>query len=258
MAHVTSYAAGTPSWVELSTFDPVDAARFYGTLFDWSIVPDEPRRGNRRWCTFDDHVVAGIGPAAPPDESPSWLTHISVADADVTATVIVANGGSLMVQPVDVGDSGRLAVAADPNGAVFAIWQPMTHVGAGIVDEPNTVCWFELTTRGKNAAIAFYDAVFGWRPHHHGDGAADYVEFHLDDQSIAGLLPMVGTWPSTLSNHWTVYFAVDDVDDMTARAVDLGGTVVMPPSEILPGRFAIMNDPQGATFSVLTFHPEAA
>jgi predicted enzyme related to lactoylglutathione lyase len=264
MPHVTEYAPGTPSWVDLGTPDPGDAARFYSHLFDWTIHEGPPETGGYRMCMYDDRPVAGIGPQLDPAVPPWWTTYITVTDVDATAAAIVANGGTLEVEPLAVLDAGRLAVAADPSGATFSVWQPGTHIGAGIVNDANTFCWNELTTRDKDGSIAFYSAVFGWRPHHHGDSAADYVEFHLDDRSVAGLMPMAGggTWPTDRPtrgpNFWLVYFAVDDVDETAARAIELGGLVALPPTEILPGRFAVVTDAQGAMFSIITFHQEAA
>ena len=259
MPHVNEYAPGTPSWVDLGTHDPIGASRFYSQLFDWTVLEGPAETGGYRMCLYEDRPVAGIGRQANPEVAPWWTTYISVADVDATAATIVANGGTLEVAPLDVLDAGRLAVAVDPGGAAFSVWQPGTHFGAGIVNDPNTFCWNELTTRDKDGSIAFYSEVFGWRPHHHGDSDADYVEFHVDDRSIAGLMPRVGDgWPADLPNHWMVYFAVDDVDATAARVVELGGVVSVAPTEILPGRFAVVNDPQGAMFSIITFRLEAA
>ena len=259
MSNVTEYVPGTPSWVDLSTPDPDDAARFYGQLFGWTIPDGAADEDRYRTCQYDDRPVAGIGRQPNLDAPPWWNTYVSVADADQTAAAIVANGGTMLVRPTTVADSGRMAMATDQAGAVFSLWQPGAHIGAGVVNEANAFCWNELTTRDKDGSLEFYRRVFGWRPHHHGDSAGDYVEFHLDDRSIAGMMPMVGdVWPADLPNHWMVYFAVDDVDATAARVFELGGVVAIQPTEILPGRFAVVNDAQGAVFSVITFRQEAA
>jgi uncharacterized protein len=259
MPHVTEYDPGTPSWVDLSTPDPDGAAQFYRELFDWTIPDGAADAGGYRTCMYDGQPVAGIGLQSNADAPPWWHTSVSVDDVDQTAAAIVANGGTMLTEPMTVTDRGRMAMASDQAGAQFSLWQPGTHIGAGIVNETNTFCWNELTTRDKDGSLAFYGAVFGWRAHHHGDSASDYVEFHLDDRSIAGLMPMVGdVWPADLPNHWMVYFAVDDVDAAAARVFDLGGVVAIQPTEILPGRFAVVNDAQGAMFSVITYRLEAA
>jgi predicted enzyme related to lactoylglutathione lyase len=190
---------------------------------------------------------------------PWWTTYISVADVQQSADAVVANGGSVQVPPMDVLDAGRLAVVTDPGGAGLSLWQPRRHIGAGIVNEVNTFCWNELFTREPARSIEFYSAVFGWRPHHHGDSDGDYVEFHLEDRSVAGMIPTVGDmWSADMPNHWMVSFAVDDVDESATRAEELGGGVAVPPSENLWGRFAVLIDPQGAVFSIITYRLEAA
>ena len=269
MPHVTAYAPGSPSWVDLGTPDPDAAATFYGGLFGWTIVAGPKESGGYRMCLLDDQPVAGIGPQPNPDMPPWWMSYITVADADRSAATIEAAGGMVVVAPMDVLDVGRMAVARDVAGAVFSIWQPRWHIGAHVVNEPNTLCWNELTTRAKGESIEFYRAVFDWHAQAHGDAPGDYVEFHLrtagptalpgGDSAIAGLMPMVGDmWPAELPNHWMVYFATEDVDDAVVRVNDLGGSVSVPPTEIPPGRFAVVNDPQGAVFSLLTFRPDAA
>jgi predicted enzyme related to lactoylglutathione lyase len=260
MPVMTKYEPGTPSWVDLGTSDPDDAGRFYSGLFGWAIMEGPPEAGGYRICELDGKPVAGMGPRMNPDMPPWWATYISVADADETAAAIRADGGSIIVDPFDVLDVGRMAVAGDPAGAMFSIWQPRAHIGAGIVNEPNTLCWNELTTREPQHSIEFYGAVFGWTatllP---TGGPADYTEFHVGDRGIAGLMPMTGdSWPADLPNHWMVYFAVEDCDAAVARVEELGGKQMMAPTDVPPGRFATVTDPQGAVFSVIAVHPAAA
>ncbi len=253
MPEMTKYEPGTPSWVDLGTPDPVDASRFYSGLFGWTIDEGPPEAGGYRMCLLDNKPVAGLGPQINTDMPPWWTTYITVADADESAVAIKADGGSVLVEPFDVLDVGRMAVAADPAGAMFSIWQARTHFGAGIVNDPNTWCWNELTTRDPQRSVEFYGAVFGWSA---GllpmAGAADYTEFRVGDRGIAGMLPMEGdSWPADLPNHWMVYFAVDDCEAAAAKVEPLGGKVAVPPTEVPPGTFAVFHDPQGAVFSVI-------
>jgi predicted enzyme related to lactoylglutathione lyase len=194
------------------------------------------------------------------DMPPFWTTYISVADADETSVAIKEDGGSLLVEPMDVMDVGRMAVALDPTGAVFSIWQPRSHIGAGIVNDVNTFCWNELMTRNPQRSVEFYGAVFGWTANILPDaGVTNYTEFHLGGRGIAGMLPMEGdTWPADMPNHWIVYFAVENCDDAVALVEELGGVVIVPPTEVPPGKFAVVKDPQGAVFSVIALHPAAA
>jgi uncharacterized protein len=260
MALMTKYEPGTPSWVDLGTSDPAEASRFYSELFGWTIDEGPPEAGGYRMCMLDDQAVAGLGPQMNADMPPSWSTYISVASADETAAAIKEDGGSVIVEPMDVMDVGRMAVAADPGGAVFSIWQPRSHAGAGLVNDPNTWCWNELTTRDPQHSVEFYGAVFGWTatllP---TAGPNDYTEFHVADRGIAGMMPMVGdAWPADLPNHWMVYFAVDDCDAAVAKVEALDGEVIMPPKDVPPGTFAVVKDPQGAVFSIIAMRPAAA
>jgi predicted enzyme related to lactoylglutathione lyase len=259
MPEMTKYAPGTPSWVDLGTPDPADASRFYSGLFGWSITDGPPEAGGYRMCMLDGKPVAGLGPQMNTDMPPWWTTYISVADADETAAAIKADGGTVMMDPFDVLDVGRMAVAADPAGAVFSIWQPRLHAGAGIVNEPNTMCWNELTTREPQHSVEFYGAVFGWTAKLLPMPGVDYTEFHIGDRGVAGMMPMVGdAWPAEIPNHWMVYFAVDDCDAAASLVEELGGKVVVPPTDVPPGRFAVLNDPQGAVFSLIALRPPAA
>jgi len=260
MPEMTKYDPGTPSWVDLGTPDPVDASRFYSGLFGWSIEAGPPEAGGYRMCLLDGKPVAGLGPQMNPDMPPWWTTYITVADADETAAAIIADGGTILVEPMDVLDVGRMAVANDPAGATFSIWQPGTHAGAGIVNDANSLCWNELTTRDPQRSVEFYGAVFGWTANIlTTQGVPNYTEFHLGSKAIAGMMPMEGDqWSPEIPNHWMVYFAVEDCDAAVARVEELGGQVLMQPIDVPPGRFAVVKDPQGAVFSVIALHPAAA
>jgi uncharacterized protein len=260
MPEITKYEPGTPSWVDLGTPDPDDASRFYSGLFGWTIDEGPPETGGYRMCLLDGKPVAGLGPQMNTDMPPWWTTYISVADADETAAAIKEDGGTVILEPMDVLDVGRMAVAADPAGAMFSIWQPKVHIGAAIVDEPNSLCWNELTTRDPQKSVEFYGAVFGWGA---GllpmEGTEDYTEFRLGQRGIAGMMPMEGdSWPAEIPNHWMVYFAVEDCKAAAARVEELGGTVAVPPTEVPPGTFAVLKDPQGAVFSVIEPRPQTA
>ncbi len=260
MPEMTKYEPGTPSWVDLGTSDPVDASRFYSGLFGWSIMEGPPEAGGYRMCMLDGKPVAGLGTQMNTDMPPWWTTYISVADADETAAAIKEDGGSIFVEPMDVLDVGRMAVAADPAGAMFSIWQPRLHIGAGIVNDVNSFCWNELTTRDPQRSVEFYGAVFGWTANILPDvGVANYTEFHVGGRGIAGMMPMAGdSWPADMPNHWMVYFAVENCEAAVALVVELGGAVMVPPTEVPPGKFAVVKDPQGAVFSIIALHPTAA
>lgn len=145
-----------------------------------------------------------------------------------------------------------MAVAQDTGGAFISFWEPGQHIGAQLVNEHGTLTWNELTTRAVDESTTFYADVLGWTTNDVGSDHGAYYEWKRGDAPVAGMMPMVGDmWPPDLPNHWMVYFAVDDPDAIAAHCTELGGTVSVPPQDIPPGRFAVLNDPQGAAFSVL-------
>jgi uncharacterized protein len=244
-----SYAPGTPSWVDIGTPDPAGAAAFYGALFGWESEEGPPEAGGYRMCMVRDKPVAGIGPQMNPDMPPFWTTYISVDDADATVAKAQELGGMVYVEPMTVLTVGRMAVCADPAGAAFSVWQPMDHIGAGLVNEPGTLSWNELMTVDIPGAIEFYGALFGWTAAT-STGPTPYTEFKLDGRSIAGMMAKPEGVPAEVPPMWMVYFAVEDADAAVAQITGLGGSVLMPAMDIEPGRFATVMDPYGATFNV--------
>jgi predicted enzyme related to lactoylglutathione lyase len=98
------------------------------------------------------------------------------------------------------------------------------------------------------AAASFYEKLFGWKPNTMQMGPMEYTEFKLGDRSIGGAMkpPMEGM-PAV----WGIYFAVDDTDKAAEIAAANGGTVMQPPTDIPPGRMAVIVDPAGAFFSAI-------
>lgn len=187
----------------------------------------------------------------------AWMTQVSVTDADETAAKIAKAGGQVIVAPMDVFTQGRFAVVTDQAGAPFGLWQPRDMSGADIFNVDGAYTWSELTTRDPLGSKDFYREVFGWEAHDRENGPVTYTTFKVDGSPAAGLMPMEGDmWPADLPNHWMVYFAVDDHDAKAKLAEDLGGAASVPPQDIAPGRFAVLNDPQGAYFSIIKMNPD--
>ena len=206
---VATYDEGVPSWVDLGTSDIGTAARFYGELFGWE-APELPvEAGGYRVCTLRGQPVAGLGPQMNPGP-PVWATYVNTADAEAVASRVTANGGRVLAAPMDVIDAGRMAVFADPGGAVISLWQPNRHPGAGIVNEPGAYSWSELITTDIEGAVAFYPAVFGWGVSRNPPAPApvQYVEWKVGDRSVGGMLPKPPMIPAEVPPFWGVYFAV--------------------------------------------------
>ncbi|MBB4665029.1 VOC family protein [Conexibacter arvalis] len=260
MSERDSYEPGTPNWVDHASDDPERAAEFYGALFDWEredvMPPDAP--GRYVICRLRGRDVAAVG-SQMEEGPPAWNTYVAVDDADAAAERASAAGGTVLAAPFDVFDAGRMAVVQDPGGAVFSLWQARRQAGAGIVNEPGTLCWNELTTRDADGSLRFYRELFGWRAVELETGGGRYFTWHLDgddepgaETAVGGMMPMDGEiWPPELPAHWMVYFNVDETDAAAARAVELGGAVAVEPFDTAAGRIAVLNDPLGAVFSVI-------
>jgi predicted enzyme related to lactoylglutathione lyase len=160
---------------------------------------------------------------------------------------------------MDVLDVGRMAVFTDSVGAFISVWQPGTHPGAQLVNEPGTWSWSELVTTDLEASKAFYGAVFDWGANTQGAGPmGSYTEWQVGGRSVGGMMLKPPMLPAEVPPHWAVYFAVADTDAAVARVAELGGSVMMPAMDIEPGRFAVVADPTGAVFNVIALKPELA
>jgi len=260
MPERTSYASGTPSWVDIQTSDTSAAKGFYGSLFGWSFVDNPIDEANGVYYSIatvrglDVAAVAPLGEQAAAGVPPHWNSYVSVDDVDATTANVEAAGGHVHAPPFDVMDAGRMSVVQDPTGAIILLWQAKSNIGAKLVNEANTFSWSELITPDIPKAADFYNKLLGWTSVTHGEGAGAYTEFQLGGNSIAGAMnpPMPGIPPM-----WGIYFSVDDCDASVEKVKSLGGAVMAGPMDIEPGRFAAVADPQGAVFSVITMNEPA-
>jgi predicted enzyme related to lactoylglutathione lyase len=251
MTERTSYEPGTPSWVDLATPDPDAAKRFYGELFGWEAEDAGPPEETGGYAMFKlrGKLVAGVGPLMDPNQPPVWSTYVSADDADAVVARAKEAGAQALVEPMDVMDAGRMAVLAHPAGGIVGVWQPGRHTGAELVNEPGALTWNQLHTRDMDGAVAFYNAVFGWT---RGDFGGQPV-FNLGDRGIGGVMDMPPGMPDEVPAFWMTVFAVQDTDAAVAKTGELGGRVLTPPSDIPNvGKFAVLQDPQGVVFAVIS------
>lgn len=239
------------AWVELATPDAAASREFYSKLFGWQVeVQPDPQYGGYGMARIGGADIAGIGPKRSADAPTAWSIHVGTDDVDSLADKVAAAGGTVLAPPFDVGDQGRMAVFADPTGAAISAWQA-AGMRAFKHDEPNTLGWAELNSRGLEKAIPFYESVFGWtrKTTPFGEGQ-EYTEFQVDGESVAGALEMNPQVPAEVPSYWMVYFAIADVDGMYRKAIDLGAREMLAPQDYPGGRFAILSDPQGASFAL--------
>jgi predicted enzyme related to lactoylglutathione lyase len=250
---IERYDDGVPSWVDLGSTDLAKSKEFYGGLFGWNCPEGPPEAGGYSVCDLGGKTVAGLGPKMNPAMPTVWMTYVNVDSADDAVGKVSANGGTVFMPPMDVMEAGRMAVFADPVGAVIGLWQPNQHTGAQLVNEPGALCWNELITTDLDASKAFYKAVFGWDAEDQGPpgGPPAYTEWKLAGRSIGGMMPKSAEMPAEMPPNWGVYFTVADTDATVAKAQELGGSVLMGPTDIEPGRFAVLSDNVGAVFNVL-------
>lgn len=268
MSHRDHYPPGVPCWVETLTADPAAAQRFYSGIFGWEFVGSgplpEPGPAEYFVARHHDHDVAGIAPLPPEPMTappPAWGTHVSVADVEQAAARAVSAGGSLPLEPFDALPAGRLAVVADPAGAVICLWEPGSRPGAALVNEPSAWAMSMLSTSDPEGAQAFYGELFGWRAEAFEAGPGPtmwlwrlpgYVGGEPEQPVPRDVVAVMAALDESVPGpgpHWGVDFWIADADAAAAAAAELGGSVVATPVEVAGFRRTVLADPQGAVFS---------
>ncbi|MEU6759606.1 VOC family protein [Streptomyces sp. NPDC046685] len=257
----TDYKDGSPNWVDLATPDVDGAAAFYEGLFGWDFQPGGEEVGGYGMFHLGGKTVAGAM-TVPPEQSPSaWQVYFQTSDADATAEAVTGAGGTVLFEPMDVMDFGRMAVFADPAGVGFGVWQPRRNTGLGAVTDVGTLCWTELYTGDVAAAGAFYRAVLGWEisemPFEGGTYTMVKPAGTSDEAAFGGLVPIsMDPVEDAERPYWTPYFEVADCDVTAAKAEESGGKVRLTPVFMEGvGRFAKLADPFGARFAVIASAP---
>ena len=249
MGERSEHAPGTFSWAELATGDTEAAKAFYSALFGWE-PEDHPIPDGGGAYTFlkrDGLEVAALHGHLPPDTPPNWTSYVTVADADEAAERARVLGGSILAAPFDVGGSGRMAALRDPQGAVFAVWQPKSHIGARLVNDPGAMCLNQLNASAPSVARDFYSDLFGWRIEPVSE-EPPYWGIHNGGRLNGGMMPLPDGAPGP--SHWLVYFTTEDLDGAAEKIAGLGGRVVVAPMTIPSGRILVASDPQGAFFAL--------
>ena len=247
----TSHAPGTISWVDLATSDQAAAKEFYGGLFGWQYEDMPAGEG----VVYSMAKLRGLSAAAispqQADEAaqgvpPHWNVYVTVADVDATAGNVGDAGGTLLAPPFDVFDAGRMAVIADPTGAALCLWQAGTNIGAEVVNELGAMTWADVATADAAAGQAFYETLLGWRFDQMSEEPPYWVIWNGERTNGGMTVPPPGVPPN-----WFPYFVVADVDAAMGAAQAAGGQPFIGPIDVPAGRFALIQDPQGAPFGIL-------
>ncbi|MFE1795212.1 MULTISPECIES: VOC family protein [unclassified Streptomyces] len=248
----SAYTPGTPCWVSLMVHGMAATQEFYGELFGWEFQPGPQQLGAYVRAQLDGQEVAGIGQLPPDRHLPvAWTPYLASDDVDLTAETVRHCGGTVGVGPLVADAAGRLAIASDPSGAVFGVWQAAAHLGAGLAGVPGTPTWNELVTRESAGVAKFYETVFGYEEEPVVSADSDYVTLHIKGRPVAGIHGVGNALPRDRGAHWMTYFEVVDVDAAVALVVELGGHVLRPAHDSAYGRVAKVADLEGAAFSLV-------
>ncbi|MGI9625643.1 MAG: VOC family protein [Longimicrobiales bacterium] len=242
-------------WYDLVTDDPEAAKSFYGDLFGWTF---EDVLGDDIVYTVAHQAGVPVGGIAPIEDadvnvsSARWLSMLSVEDVDAATEAVVQAGGTVLLEPRDNVTRGRLALVADPQGAVVAFVRalggdPPNRDASDLVN--GAWMWTELWARDANAAIGFYGSLVGYETETTDLAeSADYRVFTRDGRPRAGVNQL--PWAEVQPN-WLPYIKVQDPAAVARRAEQLGGTVLIPPlPEVRNGSFGVITDPTGAAFAI--------
>lgn len=241
----TTYAPGTFCWVELGTPDPAGAASFYASVLGWNIDEADFEQGTYRTARVVDLATAGIYESV--DQPTSWSTYVSVEDTDMITKQAEQLGATVLVQPMDIGTMGRMAVIQDPSGAVFSVWRGGDTVGAQIVNDPGAFCITQLNAQDPTSARSFYEQLFEWRFEQVSPDPDSYWSIYVGESLNAGMMQSQSPTP----DYWLTYFTTpDSLDDALSRIGEGGGTIAVPPTAVPSGRFLVAQDPQGGYFGL--------
>ena len=248
------YPDGVPCWVDALQPDTRSAAAFYADLMGWEIVLDDDEGPSYLLARLRGRDVAGVT-ALPDGLAPGWMTYVRVARVESAVAAAQAAGATVVVPPLDASPAGRLAALTDPEGALFAVWEPELRDGAMLVNEPGAWAMSALRTADPERAAAFYATVFGWQAEAWGPihllrlpGYVGGTEQQPVPRDVVAVMAPLD--PGDDRARWDVDFWVGDAAGAAARAQELGGDVLVAPHARPPFLSAVLADPAGGAFSV--------
>jgi len=238
---------GTPTWIDLGIPDLERGMEFYGAVFGWEFEVGPPETMRYTICRLGGKAVAGLAETDESSTSYWWQVHFATSDCDAAVQRVTEAGGEVVMAPEDVMDQGRMAVAKDPTGAQFGLWQAKSFVGCEVVNEPGALLRNDLVTPNPKPARELYAAVFGFTL----DGNPDQPDLDFtflrrpDGHEIGGIMGV----PQAPTSAWGTLFEVADTDETVAKVRAAGGTA-KEPYDMIYGRIGEVTDPFGAEFSV--------
>jgi predicted enzyme related to lactoylglutathione lyase len=245
------WPAGTPCWVDVAVPDVAEATKFYGPVLGWTFHDTGEDYGHYTMCMAgNDQTAAGIGKIQMEGQPAAWTVYLASDDVDATAKLIAENGGSVVAGPMDIPEVGRMAIAVDPTGGVFGVWQANPMNGIVVYNEPGGLVWEDARLSDADAGKRFYSTLFGYTYTPIEGAPDDYGTFGFEGaEPLGGMGGLMGA-PEGTPSHWQPYFSVTSVDEAIATAQSSGGTVVAPAMDTPFGRMATLLDPFGAAFAL--------
>ena len=252
-------------WYELMTDDADKARAFYKDVIGWDIGAgsDMPGDMDYRMIHRSDGGMAGgmlvmdegMKANGPP---PCWIGYVDHPDVDAAVMAIEEAGGTCHMGPQTMEGVGRMAMVADPQGAMIYVMSPTppaddpdAQSDVFSVDKPQHCRWNQLQTSDPDGALELYQRLFGWKQ----EGSmpmselGDYRFIQHGDTGIGAVMPLMDDVDRPV---WSYFFGVDDID-RAAKAVVAGGGRLDHPIEQIPGGEYSTHcfDPQGAGFGIV-------
>lgn len=257
---MAEFPEGAPCWVDAMFTDVEGAKTFYADVLGWTFGESSTEYGNYTQAYSDGKAVAAVVPPMPGADAPSqWCLYFSSPDAAATAEKIKAAGGELLMEPMQVGSFGSMAIAKEPSGAVFGVWQSGDHKGFEKTGESGAYAWAEVFTRDAEKADGFLTRVFPYESQQMEAGddpeaaGMDFKVFSVGgpDNPVLGRMSMGDDFPPEVPPYIQIYFGVPDCDEAVEKTKKHGGKLHFGPMDSPFGRFAAVTDPQGAAFAVI-------
>ena len=263
MSEKPKHHIGAPIWSDCATTDLKGAEAFYASVFGWSATREADTKGaiysvqrlNGKRAAGLYELTKELRDMGVP---PHWATYFSVTDLEESLRKVSESGGVLLDGPIDEPGVGKMAVIQDPVGAYLRLWSPVEGQEGEVFNETGAMMWNELCTRDVDSAARFYKAVLNLDPKVIDAGGRPYTLLQADGHPVAGILEMTPEM-SVEGSTWDVYVAADDVDDVVQRVKKAGGSVVAEPFDLPVGaRMAVVKDPFGAVFEIMSTTRESA
>lgn len=230
--------AGLIIWHELYTSDLDAATRFYTELLGANIEVAKTQDHDYPMLKKDGRNHVGFVQRDRDDVPSHWYPYIEVEDVDATVEKAKSLGSDVYHGPVSMEDI-RFAVLGDPQHATHGVLTSPNDAPSGVF------VWDELQSPDVEAAKHYYGELLGWEAKEFAEG---YDVLHAGDAQAGGLMRKPDGTPGAV---WISYIAVDDTDTATARALELGASVLLEPTSMKNvGRFSILADPTGAAIGL--------